>query len=72
MADRGVAWVVTDGALHLLLKESYDPVYGAHPLVGAEGGHSALPCAHTSAMPSTKTLQCSTRDRNNFRLVLPC
>lgn len=32
LAERGVALAVTDSALDLVLKESYDPVYGARPL----------------------------------------
>nr|ABB73202.1 heat shock protein 101 [Funaria hygrometrica] len=32
LAERGVALAVTDAALDLVLKESYDPVYGARPL----------------------------------------
>ncbi|XP_057823225.2 chaperone protein ClpB1 isoform X1 [Cryptomeria japonica] len=32
LAERGVALAVTDAALDLVLKEAYDPVYGARPL----------------------------------------
>ncbi|CAI5929116.1 unnamed protein product [Closterium sp. NIES-64] len=32
LADRGIALGVSDGALDVVLKEAYDPVYGARPL----------------------------------------
>ncbi|KAJ8452273.1 hypothetical protein Cgig2_006078 [Carnegiea gigantea] len=32
LAERGIALAVTDAALHYILAESYDPVYGARPI----------------------------------------
>ena len=32
LAERGIALAVTDEALDVILKRSYDPVYGARPL----------------------------------------